>query len=70
MDPLTVPIYTVYPHKPDAVGLLGLSESTIKNLIARGELESVREGGRRLVVVESIRDYVDRKRAESGGEAA
>lgn len=66
MDPLLVPIFTEDPgKKPDAVRLLSLSESTVKKLVAAGELESVKEGGRRLVVVASIRAYVERRRAAS-----
>jgi len=72
MEPLLVPIYTKYAHKkPDAAALLSLSEDTVKRLVARGELESVMEGGRRLVVVESIREYVKRRRSEAqSGSAA
>lgn len=74
MEPLLVPIFTADQRKkPDAVTLLGLSETTIKQLIARGELDSVLEGRRRLVVVDSIRDYVNRRRQAAGrfgGEAA
>lgn len=72
MDPLLVPIFTKYQHKkPDAVTLLSLSEDTVKRLVSRGELESVMEGGRRLVVVESIREYVERRRSEArAGSAA
>lgn len=72
MEPLLVPIYTQDDSKkPDAVSLLSLGESTVKKLVATGELESVLEGRRRLVVVASIRDYVDRRRtaAVMGGVA-
>lgn len=72
MEPLLVPIYTQDDSKkPDAVSLLSLGESTVKKLVATGELESVLEGRRRLVVVASIRDYVDRRRkvASLGGAA-
>lgn len=74
MEPMLVPIFTEHAdRKPDAVALLGLGVTTVKKLVARGELESVTEGRKRLVVVESIRAYVERRRAaarESGGEAA
>lgn len=71
VEPFLVPIYTKYAHKkPDAVSLLSLSEDTVKRLVSRGELESVLEGGRRLVVVESIRAYVERRRQEARSRSA
>lgn len=72
MEPLLVPIFTKHEHKkPDAAALLSLSEDTVKKLVRQGELESVLEGGRRLVLVESIREYVERRRrgARSGSAA-
>lgn len=69
MDPLLVPIWTEdESKKPDAGTLLGFGKTKIKQLVASGELETVVEGRRRLVVVDSIRDYVNRRRV--GGEAA
>lgn len=39
---------------------LDVGLSTAKGLITRGEVESIRIGRRRLVVVDSIRDYIAR----------
>ena len=68
--PLLVPIYTKSPNRLDAVTLLSLSERTIQRLVATGELESVVEGRRRLVVVESIRDYIERRRSRRTARAS
>lgn len=72
MDPLLVPIYVEdQAKKPDAAQMLGLGRTMTKRLVATGELESVVLGRRRLVVVDSIREYVERKRAGAkAGEAA
>ena len=67
-----MPIFTEdQGKKPDAAQMLGIGRSMAKRLVARGELETVEVGRRRLVLVASIRDYVERRRAaRSGGEAA
>jgi predicted transcriptional regulator of viral defense system len=48
-EPLTVTIH-------DAADMSGLSQSAIKNLIRRGDLESRLLHGRRLIVVASLRE--------------
>jgi excisionase family DNA binding protein len=73
VDPLLVPIFTEdESKKPDAAQMLGLGRSMTKQLVATGELETVTVGRRRLVIVESIREYVMRKRTATqvNGEAA
>lgn len=54
---------------PDAAGMVAVSRSRVYELMAQGELESVKIGTRRLVVVSSIDAYVDRLRA-GGPDAA
>ena len=44
---------------------LSIGRSTVYELLARGELESVRIGDRRLIKVEDLDDYVNRLRAAS-----
>ncbi|WP_433465798.1 helix-turn-helix domain-containing protein [Spirillospora sp. CA-128828] len=72
MEPLLVPLS---PQKnwegPTAAEILGVGRETIKRLIASGQLESVKHGRKRLVVVESLKEHVERLRTEQrGGEAA
>jgi len=43
---------------------LGVSRSTVWRLIQRGDLPSVRQGGRRLVPVSAIQTRTRRRRAE------
>lgn len=50
----------------DGADVLGVKRSTMYVLIAQGEVEAVRIGGRRLVTVESLERYVDR--LKQGGE--
>jgi excisionase family DNA binding protein len=53
-----------------------LSQKTIARMIARGELESVMVGGRRLVLIESLRQVINGRRMTrtdtfiSSGDAA
>lgn len=73
MEPLLVPIAPCKGHSgPTAADLLSVSRETVKRLIAAGEIESIHQGRRHLVVVESLREYVERRRlaGRSGGDAA
>jgi excisionase family DNA binding protein len=45
---------------PAAADRLGVGLSTTKLLIGRGELQTVRIGRRRLVVAQSLREYIVR----------
>ncbi len=50
---------------------LGLGRTAIFGLLARGDLESVKVGARRLIPVAALEAYVERLRAEQvaeGGE--
>lgn len=52
MDILSAPIN-------EAARSIGVSRSTIYNLIAKGQLETIKIGRRRLVKTDSIRTFVD-----------
>jgi excisionase family DNA binding protein len=41
---------------------LGVSRSTVWRLIQRGELQSVRRGGRRMILATAVRDRARRRR--------
>lgn len=51
----------------DTCNILGIGKSQTWELIARGELESVKIGRRRLIPHDAIVDYVQRLRAEAAG---
>ncbi|HEX5185053.1 MAG TPA: helix-turn-helix domain-containing protein [Allosphingosinicella sp.] len=55
LDPISVRI-------PEAVRLTGLSRSRLYELIGSGEIEFVKVGASTLVLVESLRAFIDRKR--------
>lgn len=54
----------------ETVAASGLSRSTIYELIGDGTLESRRVGGRRLVLVRSLRKLIEGDAATESGEAA
>jgi excisionase family DNA binding protein len=43
---------------PEAAALLGVSRATVYNLIARGELRSVKIGASRRIRVDALREYL------------
>lgn len=49
----------------DAGHTLGVSRSTVWRMIRRGELPSIRQGGRRLVSVDAVRAGATRTRRDS-----
>jgi hypothetical protein len=51
------------------VALTGESRTKLFDLVRRGEIASVRNGKRRLLVYSSVVDYCRRKEAEQLGEA-
>ena len=55
---------------PEAANALGLARTAMAELIASGEIGSVKIGKRRLVPTEEIRAFVDRKLAEQRGNAS
>jgi excisionase family DNA binding protein len=54
---------------PEAARMLGLGESKMWELLARGEVESVKIDGARRITREAIEAYV-RRLGEGGGDAA
>lgn len=50
---------TISVDIPDACRISGLSRSFIYEAMARGEIRSVKAGRRRLVLVESLRTYLE-----------
>ncbi len=49
---------------------LGLANSTVRAMLASGEVGSVKIGKRRLVPVDAVSIYVDRLKAEAGSARA
>lgn len=47
---------------PDACRFTGISRTTLYLLIARGEIEVVKLGASTLVLTESLRDYIEKRR--------
>jgi excisionase family DNA binding protein len=54
-EPLTVSVLT-------AAGMLGISRSRIYELLATGEIETIKIGRRNLVLVESLKTFVEVRR--------
>jgi excisionase family DNA binding protein len=51
---------------PDAVRATGISRSRLYELMAAGDIEALKVGSSRLVVVESLRTWVERQRITAG----
>lgn len=49
---------------------LGISRTYVYELLARGDVESVKIGRARRVPAEALDDYVDRLRAQAAGQNA
>lgn len=47
---------------PDACKFIGLSRSTLYVLVAAGEIETVKAGAATLVLTDSLRAFIDRRR--------
>jgi excisionase family DNA binding protein len=47
---------------PDACKFIGLSRSTLYALVAAGEIETVKAGAATLVLTDSLRAFIDRRR--------
>jgi excisionase family DNA binding protein len=62
MNPVLLP---VYPDAGNALG--GLGRTKVYELIASGELRTVKIGRRRFVPVSAIAEYVARLEAQAGG---
>jgi excisionase family DNA binding protein len=48
----------------DAAQLIGVSDRTLRGLVYRGELPSIRIGGRRLIAVADLELFVAERREE------
>lgn len=64
MEPVLLPVW------PDSARVLGVGRTKVFELIATGQLASVRIGRRRLIPVEALRDLADRLVAEQVGTRA
>lgn len=51
---------------PDACRFTGISRTTLYLLIARGEVEVVKLGAGTLVLTESLRDFIEKRRHREG----
>jgi excisionase family DNA binding protein len=60
--PTIVPISV---RVPEALAMTGLSRSRLYELIKSGEIEIVKVGASTLVLVESLKDAIERRRANS-----
>lgn len=47
---------------PDACKFIGLSRSTLYVLVSAGEIETVKAGAATLVLTDSLRAFIDRRR--------
>ena len=54
----------------EAADAIGLSRSAIYQLLASGELPSIRIGGSVRIPVDKLREWLDRKAAATGSEVA
>lgn len=66
---------THFPHRPlpplavaphEAARLAGVGRTTVYAALARGDLASIKIGTRRLILVEAIRDWLDRNQTSPG----
>jgi len=55
MEPISVRV-------PDAVRLTGLSRSRLYELLGSGDIEFVKVGASTLILVESLRQFIEAKR--------
>jgi excisionase family DNA binding protein len=62
-DPILEPISVKIP---EAVRLSGLSRSRIYELIKGGDIEFAKVGSSTLIIVESLRQFIERQRVPAG----
>lgn len=51
----------------EAAARLRISQTRVFDLLARGELKSFRDGKRRLILVQSLEEWVTRQAVDAGG---
>lgn len=64
LPPQPMPPLAVAPD--EAARLAGVGRTTLYAALARGDLPSIKIGTRRLILVESIRDWLDRNQTSPG----
>jgi len=64
MEPLLVPMWSTKADKPTAAKALGCDRNKIRDLVYSGEIPSVMFGGRRMILVDDLKAFVNRLRAE------
>jgi excisionase family DNA binding protein len=69
MEPLALPLWSEDEKKPTAAKVIGCGRTRIKELVASGELPSIKDGGRRLVLVADIRERLERLRRDQNAES-
>jgi excisionase family DNA binding protein len=57
------PIQPITVRIPMAVKMTGIGRSKLYELISAGEITAIKVGSSRLVIVESLKDFVERQRA-------
>ncbi|WP_216822358.1 helix-turn-helix domain-containing protein [Sphingorhabdus sp. EL138] len=66
MEPTDMPskpeIYPITVRIPVAVKMTGIGRSKLYELIGAGEIETIKVGSSRLVMVSSLQDFIDRRR--------
>lgn len=62
LDTSRAAIAPITMRVPDACKFIGLSRSTLYVLVAAGEIETVKAGAATLVLTDSLRAFIDRRR--------
>jgi excisionase family DNA binding protein len=63
VSPTAPPMEPISVRVPEALRLTGLSRSRLYELLGSGEIEFVKVGASTLVLVESLRAFIERRRA-------
>lgn len=67
---IPVVIEPIFVNAAEAGQILSLSETTIRTLVATGEIRSIREGTRILIAVSGLRAWADARLATADRERA
>jgi excisionase family DNA binding protein len=60
--PLDLDVDRITVRVPQALALLGLGRSKLYELMGKGEIERIKVGKTTLIIVQSIHDFVERRR--------